>query len=458
MIADSHQTIVAPVTPPGEGGVGIIRLSGVLAEPVLLRFFHPSRRPTSLISHRLYLGHLRTPSGELIDEVLAVVMRAPHSFTRENVAEIHCHGGPVVMQRILDLFLDSGDVRLARPGEFTLRAFLNGRLDLTQAEAVIDVIRSRSEAACSVAMRQLDGRLSHAIHQFRTELADLLAFVEAHIDFPEEDIALPAQERLVAGAHDVLNRIDELLSTFEEGRTLREGLEVLILGRPNVGKSSLLNALLGEARAIVTDIPGTTRDTIEESLSLGGLPLRLIDTAGIRDTVDPVEAEGVRRAQDKVTSADLVLLVIDGSVNVVDEDVLALRACKGTRLLLVISKKDLPSVPLSEPFASLPSVRLSTHTGEGLAELTQRITALFSTTSSGEGRESVLLSDRRHRDALLRARRSLWHFCNEAHTGTSFEFLAVDLQEALQALGEITGETTPDEILDRIFSRFCIGK
>jgi tRNA modification GTPase len=233
---------------------------------------------------------------------------------------------------------------------------------------------------------------------------------------------------------------------------------VLILGRPNVGKSYLLNALLGEARAIVTDVPGTTRDTIEESLSLGGLPLRLIDTAGIRDTVDPVEAEGVRRAQSKVASADLILLVVDGSVKVLDEDLLALKACNGSRLILVVSKQDLPAAPLPEPFASLPLVRLSTHTGEGLAELTQRITALFSTAAPREGRESVLLSDRRHRDALLRARRSLSIFCFEALTVTPLDFLAIDLREALQALGEITGETTPDEILDRIFSRFCIGK
>jgi tRNA modification GTPase len=205
-------------------------------------------------------------------------------------------------------------------------------------------------------------------------------------------------------------------------------------------------------------VPGTTRDTIEESLSLRGIPLRLVDTAGIRDTVDPVEAEGVRRAQDKVVSADLVLLVIDGSANVADEDLLALRACKGTRLLLVISKKDLPSAPLSEPFASLPGVHISTHTGEGLGELTQSITAIFSTPHPGEGRESVLLSDRRHRDALLRARRSLSRFCAEVETAAPFEFLAIDLRESLQALGEITGETTPNEILDRIFSRFCIGK
>jgi tRNA modification GTPase len=347
MITDFQQTIIAPVTPPGEGGVGIIRLSGLLAEPALLRFFYPSRRAATLTSHRLYHGHLRSEAGELVDEVLAVVMRAPYSFTREDVAEIHCHGGPLVMQRILDLFLENGGVRLARPGEFTQRAFLNGRLDLTQAEAVIDVIRSRSDAARGVAMRQLEGRLSKAIHQIRSVLVDLLATVEAHIDFPEEDIELPDQQHLTAGGRNVLTSIDRLLATFEEGRVLREGLSVLILGRPNVGKSSLLNALLGEARAIVTDVPGTTRDTIEESFSLCGLPLRLVDTAGIRSTVDPVEAEGVRRAKQKVVSADLVLLVIDGSVSSGEEDLLALEACSNSRLLLVVNKSDLPPAPLS---------------------------------------------------------------------------------------------------------------
>jgi tRNA modification GTPase len=307
-------------------------------------------------------------------------------------------------------------------------------------------------------MRQLEGRLAHAIRQFRDELADLLAFVEVHIDFPEEDIELPARQRLSAVGSDVMNRIERLLATFEEGRALREGLAVLILGRPNVGKSSLLNALLGEARAIVTDVPGTTRDTIEETLSLGGLPLRLVDTAGIRYTTDPVEAEGVRRAQDKVGSADLVLLVIDGSVMAAEEDLLALAACQDARLLLVVNKGDLPAATLPEPFASLPHVRISTHTGGGLADLTERMAAFFTLPAAGEGRESVLLADRRHREALLRARQSLARFCAEAASDTSLEFLAIELREALEALGEITGEALPDEILERIFSRFCIGK
>lgn len=459
MIPDLDLTIIAPATPPGEGGVAIIRLSGPLAEPSLLRFFSPSCRSSSaLISHRLYHGYLRNDAGVSVDEVMAVVMRAPYSFTREDVAEIHCHGGQVVMQRILNLFLEGGNVRMARPGEFTLRAFLNGRLDLTQAEAVVEIIRSKSAMACNVALRQLEGRLSQTIYQFRDELADLLALVEVFIDFPEDDIEWIELDTLVSRAKAVVNRIDNLLSTFDDGRILREGLSVLILGRPNVGKSSLMNALLGESRAIVTDVPGTTRDTIEETLSLSGLPLRLVDTAGIRHTSDPVEAEGVRRARDKICSADLVLFVMDGSVDPSEDDHLALSVCKDSRLLLVVNKSDLPPVPLIEPFLSIPAVHVSTHSGQGLTELTQHIVSLFSFSSIGAGRESFILSDGRHRDALLRTRNSLFRFCEESKGAVSPEFLAIELRDALHALGEITGETAPDEILDRIFSRFCIGK
>jgi tRNA modification GTPase len=256
----------------------------------------------------------------------------------------------------------------------------------------------------------------------------------------------------------VVSQIERLLATFDEGRALREGLAVLILGRPNVGKSSLLNALLGEARAIVTDVPGTTRDAIEASMSLRGVPLRLVDTAGIRQTTDPIEAEGVRRAQQKVASADLVLLVIDGSVRPGEEDWLALSACEGARLLLVINKGDLPPVDLPDTFRALPTVRISAHTGEGLDVLLQGMLGLFAGPAAGEGRETVMLADRRHRDALLQAREALSRFCTEAGQATSPEFLALELREALQALGEITGETTPEEILERIFSSFCIGK
>lgn len=459
MIPDFNQTIIAPATPPGEGGVGIIRLSGSSAESALLRFFSPSRRLSAapLASHRLYHGHLRNEAGILIDEVMAVVMRSPHSFTKEDVAEIHCHGGQMVMQRILDLFLGCDTVRLARPGEFTLRAFLNGRLDLAQAEAVVDIIRSKSAAACTVALAQLEGRLSRIIYGFRDELADLLAMVEVYIDFPEEDIEWDELQNFVSRGRAILTGIEKFLSTFDDGRVLREGLSVLILGRPNVGKSSLLNALLGEARAIVTDVPGTTRDTIEEFLSLGGLPLRLVDTAGIRQSSDPVEAEGVRRAREKISTADLVLFVVDGSVALTADDRLAFSACADARVLLLVNKSDLPTIPLAEPFSSLPTVHISTHSGQGLSELTQKIISLFSS-SGNDGHESIMLSDRRHRDALLRAQKVLSRFCVSAERNASPELLAVELRDALQSIGEITGETTPDEILDRIFSRFCIGK
>lgn len=460
MNPDLDQTIIAPATPPGEGGVGIVRLSGSLAEPTLLRFFSPSRLSSSSIlkSHQLYHGHLRNSAGELVDEVLAVVMRAPRSFTKEDVAEIHCHGGKTVMQRILDLFLYSGSVRMARPGEFTLRAFLNGRIDLTQAEAVIELVRAKSEMACTVALRQLEGRLSQIIYHIRNELVELLALIEVHIDFPEEDIEWVDAHNFVARGQSVLNKLDELIATFDDGRVLREGLSVLILGRPNVGKSSLLNALLGEARAIVTDVPGTTRDTIEETLSLGGIPLRLVDTAGIRQTFDPVEAEGVRRARDKVSAADLVLFVIDGSVSPTDDDRLALSACEDSRLILVANKSDLPPVSLDKPFSSLMSVRVSTHTGAGLRDLERLIVSLFSSPLAGDDHESFVLSDRRHLDALLRARRALSCFYELVEEAVAPELLAVELRDALQHLGEITGETTPDDILDHIFARFCIGK
>lgn len=452
-----RDTIVAPATPSGEGGIGIIRLSGSSAQQALFRFFHPSNGSTSLASHHLCHGRFFCPDGVLIDEVMAVVMRAPRSYTREDVVEVHCHGGPLVMRRILDIFLEAG-LRLARPGEFTLRAFLNGRIDLARAEAVIDVIRSRSEAACQVALQQMDGRLSSTIGRFREAAADLLAEIETRVDFSDDDIEHTDQSLLQSGALDLMENMDHLLASFDTGRTLREGLSVLILGRPNVGKSSLMNALLGESRAIVTEFAGTTRDTIEESMLLGSIPLRLIDTAGIRHTEDLVELEGVRRARLKVASSDLVLLVVDGSVPLDREDFLALESCKGARVFLVVNKSDLPQIPVTAPFADISSVSISTHTGKGMKELGSAIENIFFKGEGGDSRESIMISDLRHREALLRAREAIGRFHEGFINELSPEFLALELREALQALGEITGETTPDDILDRIFSRFCIGK
>jgi len=452
----AFDTIVAPATPSGEGGVGIVRLSGPAAEPLLRRFFQPTRKTLSLDSHRLYHGRIYHQD-HLLDEVMVVLMRAPRTYTREDVAEVHCHGGSLVVRRLLDLFIESG-ARLARPGEFTLRAFLNGRIDLTEAEAVIDLIRARSDTAADIAARQMEGQLSRKLYNFREQIADLLALVEAFVDFPEEEVGSLEQERLLRGGEKIVQEMDGLIATFEAGRVLRDGLGVLLLGRPNVGKSSLLNALLGEARAIVTEIPGTTRDTVEESLILNGLPLRLIDAAGVREPGDPVEAEGVKRAMAKVASADLVLLVVDGSKPQGEEDRLVLAAAAGAKSLLVANKSDLAQVPLANDFISLPVVRVSARTGEGLEELKSLIAAPFLRGKSGDVADTIMLSDRRHREALVRARDSLEKFLAGLQELVSAEFLALELREGLDALGEITGETAPGQILERIFSRFCIGK
>lgn len=455
MTLSSSDTIVALATPPGEGGVAIVRLSGPDSEKFLQRTFRCA--PFPFQSHRLYYGELFDPRcGTPVDEVMCVVMRAPRSYTREDVAEIHCHGGPLLVRRIIDLFVDLG-ARLARPGEFTLRAFLNGRIDLTQAEGVIDLISARSEAAGEVALRQLEGALARAVYRLRDAVIDILAPIEALIDFPEEDLPLSDFTFITGRAREALHEMERMIASFQTGRTLREGLSILLLGRPNVGKSSLLNTLIGEARAIVTDIPGTTRDTIEETFVFGGFPLRLIDTAGVRQTDDPIEAEGVRRAKEKIKGADLVLLVLDGSLSPQEDDFLALEACRGKRILLVRNKSDLSFSPLPVPFTDLPRVDISVLTGEGIDSLRKAILEPF---AGGEGErlaEAAILTDRRHREALVRAHEGLSRFL-EVSEGISPEFLALELRSILDALGEITGETTPGDVLEQIFSRFCIGK
>lgn len=455
---DTHETIVAPATPYGEGGIAVVRLSGPGAGPLLDRFFLPSGKVDRLESHRFYHGRLVDSDGQTIDEIMAVFMRAPRSYTREDITEIHCHGSPTLVRQVVDLFIDGG-ARMARAGEFTLRAFLNGRLDLTQAEAVIDLIQARSEAASKIALRQLDGGLSRMVFRFRDQLAEVLAQVEAWIDFPEDDLDQPELPRCLDILLDVQCRIDDLLAGFESGRVVREGLVVLILGRPNVGKSSLLNVLLGESRAIVNDLPGTTRDTLEENLVLGGIPLRLIDTAGVRETVDPVEAEGVRRARQKVEGADLVMLVVDGSVPLCSDDLLALELCRERRTLLVINKADLPQWPIPDHFSGIPQVRVSAHQGLGFDRLQEAVIGSFlGGLSRREPVETILISDRRHRQALTRCRDALGRIETVSSGDLPSEILALEVREALAGLGEITGETTPEMILEQIFSRFCVGK
>lgn len=452
----TFDTIIAPATPPGVGGLAVIRISGPDAESVLTAAFSPRQAVDQYQSHKLYLGTIHDSDQQLLDEVMAVIMRAPHSFTREDVVEIHCHGGSAVVRSLLDRFLTLG-LRMAKPGEFTQRAFLNGRLDLSQAEAVADLIHARSDAAARISLGQLQGKLAAHISSLRSELLEILALVEVHIDFSDQDIDLPDFAPLARRCHGLTGELQQLLCSFDRGRMLQEGVRILILGKPNVGKSSLLNALLGEARAIVTEIPGTTRDTVEEQLLLGQIPVRLIDTAGIRKTEDPVELEGVRRAKAKVASADLVLLVIDGSSPLDDDDQLVLSACNPDHLLLVSNKADRPALPLPDSWSKLAPLHVSAKTSAGFEQLQQAIIDyLFS--EHGPGEEDLLIYERRHKQALELSMAALNRFVAAIEQGTEAEFLALELREAIHALGEISGETVTEAVLDQIFSKFCIGK
>lgn len=454
----SFDTIVAPATPPGEGGVGIIRLSGPQAAEFLAAVFRGKVPPNAMVSHRLYHGYLFSGDNQRVDEVLVTLMRSPRSYTGEDVVEVHCHGGRQILRSVLDLFLDNG-ARMARPGEFTQRAFLNGRLDLAQAEAVIEVIRARSERASRVALDQLDGHLSRKIHSYSGQLKEHLALLEAHIDFADDEVGVLDLAGIVTPVQELADNMRNLAESFDFGRALREGINVLILGRPNVGKSSLMNAILGESRAIVTEVAGTTRDTLEEQLVLAGFPVRLVDAAGVRDTDDPVEREGVRRARDKAAVADLVLMVVDGSVPLAREDLLALELCRPASTLLVINKSDQAQNCELKQLETLPHrVAVSAKYNLGLDALREAIIERLGSDKALAGNEGLVITERRHRDALLRAMVALERFFDSVEQAAPLECLAMDLREALAALGLITGETTPDEILEQIFSRFCIGK
>lgn len=454
----SFDTIVAPATPPGEGSVGIIRLSGPSSLSCLDATFRSKTKVPAMESHRLYHGHLYNDAGVPVDEVLAVAMRAPGSYTGEDVVEVHCHGGTQIMRSVLDLFLAKG-ARMALPGEFTQRAFLNGRLDLAQAEAVAEVIRARSEHASRIALDQLGGHLSQTVYRFNEEIKAALALLEAHIDFPDDEVGSLDTSALLSRVQQVSSEMKSLADTYDYGRALREGISVLILGRPNVGKSSLMNALLGESRAIVTEVAGTTRDTLEEQLVLAGFPVRLVDAAGVRDTVDPIEQEGVRRARDKALSADVVLLVVDGSVPLDDEDFLAVKLCQPDKTLVVVNKSDLAQgCELSRLSEFEHRVSVSAKHGFGMDALREAIVGHLGSSASLSGDEGLVINERRHKEALLNCIDAIERFGAAVASAAPRECLAMELREGLDALGQITGETTPDELLDKIFNQFCIGK
>ena len=448
-------TIAAISTPLGEGGIGIVRLSGEEALPILRRLFRGVRGDDVMESRRLYYGHIVDPaSGEVVDEVLVSYMRAPYTYTRQDVVEINAHGGIVPLRRILELTLRHG-ARLASPGEFTVRAFLNGRIDLAQAEAVLDIVQAKTEAGLRVAVDQLGGRLSQEVQALRARLVDVLAYLEASIDFPEDEI--PPQD-IAPALEQARSQIERLLARADRGMIYRQGVRAAIVGRPNVGKSTLLNALLRTERAIVTPIPGTTRDTLEETMNLRGIPLVLVDTAGIAATEDLIERLGVERSREALRRADLALLVVDGSEPLTEAD-REIAGLVGQRpAILVINKNDLPQVVTElDLLPDAPRVRISALTGEGLETLEEAmVEAVFS------GRVMVsdepLVSNPRHKALLQRA---LEHVASaqEAHgQELPADFIAIDLTAAVNALGEITGETVSEDLLESIFSHFCVGK
>jgi tRNA modification GTPase len=453
-------TIAAIATPPGEGGVGIVRISGQAAQAIAARVFRPLR-PGPLRPYRLRYGHVVNPAtGAVVDEALLALMRAPRSFTREDVVELSCHGGPLPLQSALALVLAAG-ARLANPGEFTMRAFLNGRIDLTQAEATLDVIRAQTGAGLALAQAQLGGWLAREVRAARAALLECLAYVTVVVDFPEDEVEpQDIGPQLRAG----LTTVQGLLRGADQGIVYRQGARAALVGRPNVGKSSLLNALLRADRAIVTPIPGTTRDTLEETANLAGIPVVLVDTAGIHASDDPVEQLGVERSRAALAGADLALLVLDASAPLTpgDVEIAALTLEKPT--ILVWNKVDAAASasaagppPLPHP-RLIATARTSARTGDGVDALARAVAeALLGGAPLAAG-EARLVSSPRHRDALRRAEELLQAALAGWDAGHPTDLIGGDLNAALNALGEITGESVGDDLLDVIFSRFCIGK
>jgi tRNA modification GTPase len=461
----AEDTIAAVATPLGEGGLAVIRISGPKALAVADRCFVPagrlSNQPSAAATHTIHFGHITT-NGQRVDEVLLALMRAPRTFTREDVVEITCHGGLLPARMVLEAVLHSG-ARLAEPGEFTRRAFLNGRIDLAQAEAVADVIHSRTELALRAASEQLAGKLSQRINALREQMLKILAHIEAHIDFPDEDIAPDTRDQIIARLRSGIDFIDVLLGTAKEGQILRRGIRAAIIGRPNAGKSSLLNQLLGHDRAIVSAIPGTTRDTIEETANIRGLPVIFIDTAGLREGSDEIELEGIRRSRQSLQRAEFILHVLDASEPLTEADKNYLAEFAEKARILVLNKIDLPrrlnlaSSPLERLADSSPLVEVSCVTAEGVEALKDTIKRLA---WSGEIKAEMLevMINARHQDALQRGRISALRTIEALRGGITLELAAMDLRIAVNAIGEIVGQTTTEDLLDMIFSQFCIGK
>lgn len=455
-----EDTIVAISTPPGISGIGIVRLSGPEALSIAEHLFRPgdSRKHVSAQStYTLLYGHV-VENGEVIDEALLTVMRAPKTYTTQDVVEINCHGGLIPLRRTLELCLAHG-ARLADPGEFTRRAFYFGRLDLAQAEAVSDLVAARTEAAAQAALSQLQGHLSSRVEDMRQEIVSLLAQLEVQIDFGEDDLDEMPPDEMGQRLEALSAQVGSLLATADQGRLVREGVRVALAGRPNVGKSSLMNALLGEERMIVTAFPGTTRDVVEESLNLRGIPVVLIDTAGLREVSNEVEQAGVDRAQQALAQADFLLLVLDRSEPLQPEDRELLDSLPAPRVVLVMNKCDLAAAWEAEEIEGFaaPQVQTSALEGTGLEALREALAEKIGTQGQEHPAE-VIVTNLRHQQALAHTVEALERALGSSRRGATEEYLAADLHDALAALGEITGATSREDIIDQIFERFCIGK
>lgn len=454
-------TIAAISTAIGEAGIGIVRMSGNSSIEIGKRVFKgiKNRELDANENRTLAYGHI-VNGEEIIDEVLIAYMRGPYTYTREDMVEIYCHGGIVAVRRILDLLLESGAI-LAEPGEFTKRAFLNGRLDLAQAEAVIDMIHSKTDKSYDIGLSQLEGSVSREIDELRGILMGIMANIVAEIDFPEEDIETKAMEEIKSEVKEIMDRLDALLVNSKRGQILRDGINTVILGKPNVGKSSLLNALSKKNRAIVTDIPGTTRDMIEEYINLDGIPLKIIDTAGIRDTADVVEKIGVDMAKGAVEDANLLLVMLDNSMKLDDEDVKILELAKDINTIVIVNKTDLDTVVdygvVSELLPDAKVVKTSILNNLGVEEILEEIKRMF---FDGEIKveSDVYLSNMRHIDALKRARASIGSAYEDIVMSVPLDCIEVDLNDAMEYLGQITGQSIGEDLLDKIFSEFCLGK
>ena len=463
MIINEFDTIAAISTPPGEGAIGIVRLSGEDALAIADRLYQAgSKKLSDVESHTINYGHIHNPkTDEVIDEVMVTVMRAPRTFTKEDVVEINCHGGVISVNRILQTVLQNG-ARMAEPGEFTKRAFLNGRIDLSQAEAVMDLIRAKTDRAMDVALRQLDGDLSKLIRNIRQIILNTLAEVEVNIDYPEyDDVEEVTTKLLKEKTIEVKDHVEQLLRTAQQGKILREGLETAIIGRPNVGKSSLLNRLVREEKAIVTDIAGTTRDTIEEYVNINGVPLKLVDTAGIRDTDDVVERIGVERRRKALQEADLILLLINQSEQLTQEDKDLLNATQEMNRIILLNKSDLTAkvTPIDLMDWSKPEQVIATSMLEqiGLDQLEKQIAEMFFSGETGE-QDATYISNVRHIALLHDAVESLDEVLEGIDADMPVDLVQIDFTHAWELLGEITGDTVQDELLTQLFSQFCLGK